>query len=127
MHKFASAQVVVGGCCGTLSSVELFPLPTSNDCKIPDLPHYREDHTLSLLSGGRLVVCGGSYSNCYSWAAGDTSWSLLYNMGYQRSLHVAWTPPSLPDSIVLFGGSPYYTNAEILPGNSSIYFAIIGN
>ena len=121
MHKFSSAQVVVGGYnsyYGRLSSVELFPRPTSNECKIPNLPQSREEHTLSVLSGGRLVVCGGTINNCYSWAAGDTSWSFLYNMGYQRRYHVAWTPPSLPDSIVLFGGSSYQTLAEILPGNS---------
>ena len=35
-----------------------------------------------------------------------------------RSSHMAWTPPSLPDSIVLLGGANGATllNAEIVPG-----------
>ena len=35
---------------------------------------------------------------------------------WSRNFHVAWTPPSLPDSIVLFGGGSVPTHAEILPG-----------
>ena len=36
----------------------------------------------------------------------------------ERIGHTAWTPPSLPDTIVLLGGigSTYYGSAEIVPG-----------
>ena len=67
-----------------LSSVEIFP--PSNSCTIPDLPQPRYDHSLSLLSGGRLVVCGGSgkggnrFDSCISWVAGNNSWTPLYTM-----------------------------------------------
>ena len=69
-----------------LYSVEIFPRPPSNSCTIPDLPQPRGYHSLSLLSGGRLVVCGGSgkdgndLDSCISWVAGNDSWTPLYNM-----------------------------------------------
>ena len=77
---------MVGGSDGNgnlFSSVEIFP--PSNTCSIPDLPQPRYDHSLSLLSGGRLVVCGGSgkgrnFDSCISWIAGNASWTPLYNM-----------------------------------------------
>ena len=86
----SSAQVVTGGHNGEgdgrISSVELFPAPSSNDCSIPDLPDRRAYHSLSVVSRGRLVVCGGALpvygyqDRCISWVAGDTSWSLLYSL-----------------------------------------------
>ena len=68
---------------GRLSSVELFP--PSDTCSIPDLPQTRTSHSLSLLSGGRLVVCGGrngsfSLDSCNSWVAGNTSWTHFTTM-----------------------------------------------
>ena len=81
-----SGQVVVGGLDNgvmPLSSVELFP--TSGACSIPDLPQPRALPSLSLLPGGRVVVCGGfsalhNFGSCISWAAGNNSWTHLYNM-----------------------------------------------
>ena len=80
---FASGQLVVGGYNGEngrLSSVEIFP--SSDTCSIPDLPGPRNGHTVSLLSGGRLVVCGWNPSSneksCISWKGGSTSWNHLY-------------------------------------------------
>ena len=84
-------QVVVGGWNGKnknknyLSSVELIPRTPSDTCSIPDLPQPRYDHSLSLLSGGRLVVCGGSgignrLNSCISWVAGNASWTPFYTM-----------------------------------------------
>ena len=66
-----------------LSSIELFPSFAA--CSIPDLPQPTSGHSLSLLSGGRLVVCGGRagpnfLDSCISWVAGNTSWTLLYTM-----------------------------------------------
>ena len=134
-----SGQVVVGGYAGPgnyLSSVELFP--PSDTCSIPDLPRPRSHHSLSLLSGGRLVVCGGFFHSpnlysCISWVAGNTSWTPfhtmrclipimlhnhLHNYSVARSWHTAWTPASLPNSIVLLGGlnNSAMLTAEILPG-----------
>ena len=68
-----------------LSSVELFPPPPSDCCSIPDLPQGRFGHSLSLLSGGRLVVCGGigfgiAFDSCISWVGGDTSWTHFHTM-----------------------------------------------
>ena len=72
-----------------ISSVELFPRPPSDTCFIPDLPQPRMVPSLSLLSGGKLVVCGGysssgnSLDSCISWVAGNTSWTDdLYTMRY---------------------------------------------
>jgi len=127
-------QVVVGGWDGnnSLSSAELFP--PSDACSIPDLPQPREGHSLSLLSGGTLVVCGGFEDNgdnednggwdgsfldsCNSWVAGNTSWTPFHTMSVARGYHTAWTPPSLPDSIVLLGGygSAAELTAETVPG-----------
>ena len=58
----ASGLVLVGGNDGInrLSSVELFPRSNSSTCSIPDLPEPRQYHTISLLSEGKLVVCGGN-------------------------------------------------------------------
>merc|ERR1711971_1495553 len=116
-------QVVVGGVGvnGRLSSVELFP--PSDACSIPDLPQGRSGPSLSLLSGGRLVVCGGHdgssfLDSCNSWVAGDTSWTPFHTMSVTRNAHTAWTPPSLPDSIVLLGGygNAAELTAETVPG-----------
>ena len=68
-----------------LSSVELFPPPASPACSVPNLPEPRAGHSLSLLSGGRLVLCGGfngkeSLASCISWVAGDSSWTHFHNM-----------------------------------------------
>ena len=81
----ASGQLVVGGLSSggsTLSSVEIFPPPSSDTCSIPDLPGPRRFHSLSLLSGGRLVVCGGiptsEEKSCITWTGGSTSWKHLH-------------------------------------------------
>ena len=103
-----SGQVVVSGYGDgsiVISSVELFPRPPSDtcsnraECSIPDLPQARFGHSLSLLSGGRLVVCGGydgsNYlDDCISWVAGNTSWTHFYNM---RCLPIIMNKPSSLD------------------------------
>merc|ERR1719204_779737 len=118
-------QLVVGGHDGSpLSSVEIFPPPSSDTCSIPDLPGPRSSHTISLLSGGRLVVCGGEPTSeeksCISWTRGSTSWTHLYTTSTARRYHVAWVPTSLPNSIVLLGGEYDATKltAEIVPATS---------
>ena len=90
-------HVVIGGWdnIAVLRDVDLFPLPScssnSVSCKIPDLPQPRLDHSLSLLPGGELVVCGGrdfdyeesrfyTLNTCFSWTVGEYSWILLYTM-----------------------------------------------
>ena len=80
----------MGGYDGSnfLSSMELFPRPPSDSCFIPPLPQPRSDHSLSLLSGGRLVVCGGRdghsssthFDSCISWVGGSTSWTHFHTM-----------------------------------------------
>ena len=139
----SSGQVIVGGKYDgdRLANVELFPRPSSDTCFIPDLPEPRQDHSLSLLPGGRLVVCGGTgavsyWKSCISWAAGDTSWTLLYtlrclylcptisfykyNHSGARYRHTAWVPSSLPNSIVLLGGNwGSSLTAEIVPGREA--------
>jgi len=122
--QLITGQVVVGGLTGppfsfSLSSVELFPRPPSDSCSIPPLPQDRSGHSLSLLSGGRLVVCGGeSYGDCISWVAGNTSWTHFHTMSVARFYHTAWTLTSLPDSIVLLGDfdSAESLTAETVPG-----------
>ena len=144
---FPAAQVLVGGLrydSGDipLASVEIFPPPSSSGCSIPDLPGARYHHSLSLLSGGRLVVCGGTTSDCISWVAGNTTWTIFgtmrcedkkrirYNLfllhSYTRYYHTAWTPPSLPDSVVLLGHSSgtAETNAEIVPGKKEGFVSL---
>ena len=96
IHTF-SVQVIVGGKTsgyrGILnSSIELFPRPPSKDCYIPnivsDKPEAqlrRERHSLSLMRGGVLVICGGwddhvSLDSCVSWVAGNSSWTHLFTM-----------------------------------------------
>ena len=120
-----------------LSSVEIFPRPPSDTCFIPDLPQARYAHSLSLLSGGKLVTCGGwnggYLDSCISWVAGESSWTdfhtmrclipiMIHNHLHHHSVarikHTAWTPHSLPNSIVLLGGSgdSAKLTAEIVPG-----------
>jgi len=108
-----------------LSSVEIFPPPSSDACSIPNLPRPRDSHTISLLSGGRLVLCGGDLASaeksCISWTRGSTSWTHLHTTSTARLGHVAWSPPSLPDSIVLLGGFDIAARftAEIVPGGGT--------
>ena len=86
LNLFASGQVVVGGDDGHyLSSVEIFPPLSFNSCFIPDLPEPRIQHSLSLLSGGRLVVCGGLILSpqdvsrtCIVWTPGSPGWTYLH-------------------------------------------------
>ena len=95
-----------------LSNVELFPRPPSDTCFIPDLPSPRAGHTLSLLSGGRLVVCGGRddsnnfFNTCISWAAGNTSWTPLFTMRcltimIKRPQRCRWPRPTAHNQIVI--------------------------
>ena len=87
-----SGHVAIGGWdnIAVLKSADLFPLPAcsinSVSCSIPDLPEPRLDHSLSLLPGGRLVVCGGrnfdyesgrffTLDTCLSWVAGNNIWT----------------------------------------------------
>jgi len=124
-------QLVVGGYDGSqLSSVEIFPPPSTDTFSIPDLPGPRNSHSISLLPGGRLAVCGGLLTSgapspeektCIAWTEGSTSWTHLHTTSTARSLHTAWTPPSLPNSIVLLGGDADATKptAEIVPGGGT--------
>ena len=92
-----TGHVSIGGWdnIAVLKSADLFPLPAcminSPSCSIPDLPEPRLDHSLSLLPGGRLVVCGGrdfdynsgqffTLNTCISWAAAESTWTVLYTM-----------------------------------------------
>ena len=83
---YNSGNYLVGGSLAELSSAEIFPRPASSFCAIPDLPEPRTWHTMSLLSGGRLVVCGGDhpgggdYDSCISWVSGNRSWTHLFTM-----------------------------------------------
>ena len=81
-------QVVVGGYDAVaLSSTETFPPLTSATCAVPKLSQTqaRTSPTLSLLSNGRLVVCGGvdrdgnRLRSCIYWAAGNNSWTHFFD------------------------------------------------
>ena len=84
ISSISPGQVVIGGLSnGHLSSIELFP--AKNACFIPDLPQPRSGHSVSILPGGTMVVCGGrnnfGYTNsCISWVTGNTSWVPIFNM-----------------------------------------------
>ena len=96
LNIFASGQVVVGGLSeeDKLSSVEIFPSPPTRTCSVPDLPRGRQGsgreghrgHSLSFLSGGKLVVCGGNKlpsrvaKFCFAWTTSNTSWTHLHTM-----------------------------------------------
>ena len=59
-----AGQLVLGGYdenSTVVPSVEFFP--PFHTCHIPDLPQPRVDHSASLLSGGRIIVCGGLTSD----------------------------------------------------------------
>ena len=103
-----------------LNGVEIFPPPESFptfDCSIPDLPEPRRKHSISRLSGGRLVVCGGYVTpstpdtpsttstpisvhgsdSCIYWAANKlniTSWTDLFKMRLLHQKH-----PDRPNSL----------------------------
>ena len=97
--NFTSGQVIVGGRIGfkgfnVLSSTEIFPSPHFNACSVPDMPSGRAHHTLSLLSGGRLVVCGGEgdpevAKSCIFWTYGSTNWTHLHTIRSSRSIFCA--------------------------------------
>ena len=101
----SSGQVVVGGCefgsgnggnCHSeiFTSIELFPRPPSNDFHIPNKPEAqlrRERHSLSLMHGGVLVICGGyddqdPFDNCISWNTGNSSWAEIFKMRYRSKI-----------------------------------------
>ena len=98
-----------------LNAVEIFPSPESFPtfyCSIPDLPEPRRKHSISRLSGGRLVVCGGYVTpsttstpssthgsdSCIYWAANKlniTSWTDLFKMRLLHQKH-----PERPNSLI---------------------------
>ena len=127
----ASGQVVVGGYNegSYLSNVELFPCPPSDTCSIPDLPHPRFSHSLSLLSGGRLVVCGGNhgsnyvyFDSCISWIAGNTSWTPLYTM---RCLPIIKDKPALLIIRLFFAFVPHsiFVKLKITTNDNPLYLS----
>ena len=90
-------HVAVGGWdnIAVLTRVDIFPLPSCSVntalCSIPQLPRPRLDHSLSLLPGGKMVVCGGrdfdyisgqfyTLDTCISWATGDSRWKDFSDM-----------------------------------------------
>ena len=87
-----------------LSSVELFP--PSDTCSIPDLPQPSQGPSLSLLSGGRLVVCGGHdggfLDSCIYWVAGNTSWTLFHTMRCLLIIHIYITQSSSSKTITVW-------------------------
>ena len=129
---------------GYTASVEVFP-PAQDTCFIPDLPRPRADHSISLLPGGKLVVCGGRgeegiggvnvYDSCIAWEEGNVSWSHLHTTRYSFKCHIsyntkiyrshrydhtAWVPIDAPDTILLMGGAvapgAVSRSVEKLPG-----------
>ena len=99
--SFATGQVIVSGMNEVfLSSVEIFPPPPPNTCSIPNLPEWRYRHSLSLLPGGRMVVCGGvsrsstTDRSCIVWTPGSSSWTNMYKLRssyYILSVHYILT------------------------------------
>ena len=84
-----------------LSSVEVFPRPPSDTCFIPNLPEARAYSSLSLLPGGKLVVCGGidgsyTYNSCIAWVAGDTDWTHYYTMKWVMQSYQTTPPLTCP-------------------------------
>ena len=87
----------MGGYNGNiLASVDVIPHPSSSSCTIPNLPQPRRYHSISLLSGGRVVVCGGrigstnyNSNSCISWGSGNDSWVPLYTMRYHNCPGIA--------------------------------------
>ena len=82
-------QLVVGGGGdggSPTSHIELFPRSSFAGCStVPALPHSRFGLSLSLLRGGRLVVCGGKFEHrkldsCLSWVAGNSGWTAFSSM-----------------------------------------------
>ena len=91
--SFATGQLIVSGLNKFyLPSVEIFPPPPSNTCSIPDLPEGRTRHSLSHLSEGRLIVCGGlSWSSnteisCIVWTPESLSWTHMHTL--RSSYHI---------------------------------------
>ena len=78
-----------------LSSVEIIPPPPNDTCSIPDLLGPLSHHRLSLLPGGRLVVCGGrpSSQSCIVWMRGSTSWTHLHTI--RSSYYISHTNKEL--------------------------------
>lgn len=112
-----SGTVFVGGYDGVyLNSVELFPRVDS--CSIPDLPEGRGSHTISLLSGGRLVVCGGRNDartavghSCISWVEGNITWTNIFTTRWPPQKNQAKTN-------WLITGS---TDMTTMPGHQMIF------
>jgi len=113
-----------------IKTSEVFP---PSPCSVPPLEEGRQSHSLSVL-GGALVVCGGekndypfkSSFNCSTWSPGADSWTYFSSTRLVRSEHLAWSPPSRPDTILLLGGrdnrNPEHnsrTTGEEVPGGAT--------
>jgi len=109
-------------------SAEVFP---PSPCSVPSLEEGRISHSLTLL-GGALVVCGGekigypsiSSFNCSTWSPGADSWTYFSSTRVVRKQHLAWSPPSRPNTILLLGGNynPDYNTSptgEEVPGGAN--------
>ena len=75
--------MVVGGLDdNSKARVEMYPSLTAA-CSIPEIP-FRMQHSLSVLSDGTFVICGGRdltdslcLDSCISWISGNTTWAPL--------------------------------------------------
>ena len=70
-------------------------MPSSNvSCALPQLPDYRQHHTME--SSG--LLCGGDYTkdSCLQWSPDTGSWEelLTLDLDVTRNDHVSWTPVS---------------------------------
>ena len=79
-----SGKVEVGG-SGGVNFPSRIDIPFDT-CDTPRLPDERAGYSVSVLSGKKLVVCGGNLGNglkltsCLSWAKGEDSWTEIYKM-----------------------------------------------
>jgi len=124
-------QLVIGGYDEENNHIvggEVFPPVHTCSNSIPDLQRPKAEHSMSVLPGGVVVVCGGltpdtkqstrPLDTCEKLlTANDTEWTLFANMSQPRFGHVAWTPSTDPDKIVLLGGSLKTT--EVITENES--------
>ena len=79
-----SGKVEVGG-SGGVNFPSRIDIPFDT-CDTPRLPDERAGYSVSVLSGKKLVICGGNLGNglkltsCLSWAKGEDSWTEIYKM-----------------------------------------------
>ena len=117
-HSLKFTAFIVSGGYSVGQSVVALKSDGSNLCTLPDLPSFRQDHTMNgdIVCGGYGSSQSGVENTCLQLK--DGVWQLYQNLLQQRKYHVSWKRPD--GKLQLMGGSISPMTSEVVSAEESV-------